>query len=131
MKIRITGFKAIDSNAVVSFNSSVGDGVATWVGANGPVKNYEYDVEIDIEKSIGQVRGGGDKSESGYSMSINGNSTYISGEIESVDEDGMAYLRLSRDCLIMIDSGDSKVKGGDWVNLTIQCEDIKVSPQGN
>ncbi|WP_444897337.1 hypothetical protein [Microbulbifer sp. SSSA005] len=131
MKIKIISFETVDGNTVVNFGSDVGDGIATWVGANKPVKNYEYDVEIDIEKSIGQVKSSNNESEGRYSISLEDNSTLISGEIESVEEDGMAYLRLSQDCLIMIESGDSEVKGGDWISLKIQCEDIEVSAQGN
>ncbi|RBO83299.1 hypothetical protein [Marinomonas aquiplantarum] len=131
MKIRITSFETVDGNVVVNFNSSVGNGVATWVGAKEPVKNYEYDVEIDIEKSIDQVKSSKNNNEGRYSMSIGDDSTIMNGEVEFVEEDGMAYIRLSQDCLIMIDSGDSKVKDGDWINLNIPCEDIKVSAQGN
>ncbi|MBU2714246.1 hypothetical protein [Zooshikella harenae] len=131
MKIKIISFEDVDGNTVVKFGSGVGDGIATWIGANKPVKNYEYDVEIDIEKSIDQVINTSNKNEDRYSMALQGRSTLMNGEVESVEEDGMAYFRLSKDCLIMVESGDSKVKEGDWISLNIQCEDIEVSAQGN
>jgi len=131
VKIKIINFETIDGNVVVYFKSSIGDGIAIWVGEKEPIKNYEYDVEIDIESSIDQVKSRNNANKGRYSISIEGNSTLMSGEVESVEEDGMAYLRLSQDCLIMIESGDSKVKGGDWVNLNIRCENIEVSAQGN
>lgn len=131
MRIKTTSFEAIDGNTVVNFSSDIGDGVATWVGANKPAKNYEYDVEIDIDKSIDQVINSSNKNEEQFSISLQGGSTLMNGEVQSVDEDGMAYFRLSQDCLIMIELGDSKVKDGDWISLNLQCEDIEVSAQGN
>lgn len=131
MKIKVNNFETVDGIVVVNFNSDTGDGIATWVGVKGPVKNYEYDIEIDIEKSIDQLKSSSNENEGRYSMSIEGNSTIMNGQIESVEDDGMAYFRLSRDCLIMIESGDSKVKSGDWISLFIKCEDIKISAQGH
>lgn len=131
MKIRITSFVTIDRNTVVDFSSGVGSGVSTWVSASKPVKGYEYDAEIDIEKSIDQVINSSKKNEDRYSITSDGSTTLMNGEVESVEEDGMTYFRLSRDCLIMIESGDSNVKEGDWISLNIQFEDIEISAQVN
>ena len=131
MKIRITSFVTINRNTVVDFSSGVGSGVSTWVSASKPVKGYEYDAEIDIEKSIDQVINSSKKNEDRYSITSDGSTTLMNGEVESVEEDGMTYFRLSRDCLIMIESGDSNVKEGDWISLNIQFEDIEISAQVN
>jgi hypothetical protein len=130
VKITITDFETIDGKVVVNFSSNVGDGIATWISETKPVKNYQYDVEIDIEQPVDQLWNTGNENEGQYSIALEDNSTLMNGMIESVEEDGMAYFRLSQDCLIMIESGDSNVKSGDWVNLNIRHEDIEISAQG-
>jgi hypothetical protein len=90
----------------------------------------QYDVEIDIEQPVDQLWNTGNENEGQYSIALEDNSILMNGMIESVEEGGMAYFRLSQDCLIMIESGDSNVKSGDWVNLNIRHEDIEISAQG-
>jgi hypothetical protein len=131
VKITIIDFETTDENIVVRFNSKIGDGIATWISNTKPIKNQQYDVEIDIEKSVDQVWNTSNKNTEQYSISLEGDSILMNGMIESVEEDGMAYFRLSQDCLIMIEPGDSNVKGGDWVNLNLQHEDIEISAQEN
>ena len=137
MRITVTDFETIDGNLVVKFYSDVGGGVATWVCARQPVKNHEYDVEIDIEKPIDQVKIGNNEdecrhlSEGRHLMVFQNKSTLMYGMIESVEDDGMTYFRLAPDCLIMIELGDSNVKEGDWISLKLQPEDIEISAQGN
>jgi hypothetical protein len=83
-----------------------------------------------IEKLVGQVRNASTKNTKWYSISLEGDSTLY----ESHDR---IFLKKKHGILSivtrlpMIESGDSNVKSGDWVNLNIQHEVIKFSAQEN
>ncbi|MGZ0077867.1 hypothetical protein [Methylomonas sp. YC3] len=134
MKITITDIKKSDGNTVIFFCSSLGNGMATWASSEAPSKTYQYDVEIDIEKSIDQVRLGGSDHDHDhdheYRLMLEGSSVIMNGTIESIEDDGMACYRLSQDCIIMIESGKSDLKKGDWVKLKLKCSDVEITDQG-
>lgn len=129
MRITITDIKTSNGNTVVCFCTSLGNGVATWSNVEAPSKAYQYDVEIDIEKSIDQLRLDGSDGDREYQLMVEGSSLIMNGTIESIEDDGMAYYRLSHDCIIMIESGNSNVKEGDWVKLKLECSDVEITAQ--
>lgn len=53
----------------------------------------------------------------------------IAGAIESRDEDGMTYLRLASDCLLMIESGDN-LRVGSHLRLSLPSSELKLTPLG-
>lgn len=130
MRVTIIDIKKSNDNTVVYFCTSLGNGVATWANVEAPTKTYQYDVEIDIEKSIDQLRLDGSDGDREYRLMIEGSSLIMNGTIESIEDDGMAYYRLSQDCIIMIESGNSNVKEGDWVKLKLECSDVEMTAQG-
>lgn len=48
-------------------------------------------------------------------------------ELEDIESDGMRYIRLSTDCLIMIESVDMQVKAGQFLALELSLDDIEIS----
>lgn len=131
MKITIMDLKIIGGATVVNFSSDLGCGIVKWGGGDKPNIGYEYDVEIDIGKTIDEIYFSNNENKDKYLISSNENFTFINGKIESIDEDGMVYLRLAQDCLIMIESVNSKINQGDWIGLNIMYEDIEIFAQGN
>lgn len=130
MKITITDIKKPDDNTVVYFSSTLGYGMATWMNSEAPSKTHQYDVEIDIRKSIDQVQLVGSDDDHEYRLILEGSSVIMNGTIELIEDDGMAYYRLSQDCIIMIESGKANVKEGDWVKLKLKCSDVEITAQG-
>ncbi len=114
----------------MSFTSSLGAGVSIWANKEVPTKNHQYDVEFDIDRSIDEVRDMSVSNVGEYYFKREKNSLITNGRIESIEDDGMAFYRLSQDCLIMIETSNSIVKKGDWVSLKLQYTDIKMTAQG-
>lgn len=129
MKITVTDIKMSDDKTVVYFRSSLGNGMALWANSEAPAKTCQYDVEFDIEKSIDQIQMVRSDDDREYRLKLAGSSVIMNGTIESVEDDGMAYYRLSQDCIIMIESGKSSITKGDWVRLKLECLDVEMTAQ--
>lgn len=107
---------------LVSFSASSGEGRGTWCGRAAPVAGLEVDVELDLSlpfvpsgRATGITREAGD--------------TRIVGILEARDEDGVAYLRLSRDALSLVEvSGEVDV--GAVVEVLAPPDALRLTPIG-
>ena len=94
------------SKVIVIFTTEFGESRAYWEG-DEPIKNHEYDVEVDIHdvlewgnditKNVGEV----------YSIGFKDNRVYITGILESADDDGYSVLRIGDFIIPFMAKGDS------------------------
>lgn len=101
-----------DGSSIVRFRCAAGIGAGKWL-----VSFWQYSVATFAELDITPVI------ELGRNMDINPHETtdciecsqsetIIVGTVESIDDDGMAYIRLSVDCLIMVESVPGELSQG-------------------
>jgi hypothetical protein len=130
MKVAITSIFEIDGAPVATFDSALGSGVAVLGGSYDPgFVGQQMSVEFDIDAPA----------------SINGNAAYsdnsvpticstpegveLVGAVESQDEDGMAYLRLSEECLIMVDVlNKERLDIGRMLRMNLKMTEMRMTP---
>jgi len=61
-----------------------------------------------------------------HAIDCSDDGSIIIGTIESVDDDGMVYVRIAEDCLIMAESVIGELAEGDKVKITLAHEDLLV-----
>ena len=117
MKIKIVKF--IDSR-LVEFSSAVGTGIAKLNNDNVSdiVTHTSYDIEFDFEISISLSSNAKKVSKSTPFFRCNGENEIL-GKIESIDEDGEVYLRLSDDCSFSICSDGNEIHEGDYISFIV------------
>lgn len=131
MKINIIAVRNDSSEAVVSFRCQIGDAVALWRSTKLlPLVGQEYQAELDtgvVLRDDAIIHGASSvKSQLGCV----GPKTRLIATIESVDDDGMAYLRLAPDCILMVESAGESVRPGVTVALDLEPTDLEVTPSG-
>ncbi len=130
MKIIVLDLIRVNEDSFVSFQCDSGEGIAKWMNKRSPIVNNSYDVEFDIYKTISETIQNRFKQIPENALSIDGNTVFIFGALESIEDDGMAYLRLSTDCLIMIETGEASFNEGEKILLKIEHCDLEVTAQG-
>ena len=129
MNIKIINAESHVDGWLITFLCRAGKGAGLWVSSLVPEVGFEYTVEVDIDKSIDELRYC-NEAQNKQSIEFCSSVVLIRGMIESIEEDGMCYLRLSDDCLIMIDSGDIVFEEGGWIELKLAPIDIEITAQG-
>jgi hypothetical protein len=113
-----------DQRNIVGFACDAGVGSAVWRGRASPAVATNYHVEFAVNDEIVLGRTATPSGREAYSVSSRDRQTFLTGVVERIDEDGMAYFRLSQDCLIMIQS--IGVRPGAWLTLTLAVESIEM-----
>ncbi len=126
MKIKIESVNSNNSEPIITYTCSAGKGAGTWSNSGEPYSGKEYSIEIDIDKSLDELNCT-KLSNSEMKINLLEDGVRLSGELEDIESDGMCYLRLSPDCLIMIESGDIQVKKGQYLALELSVGDIEIS----
>jgi hypothetical protein len=132
MRIQITEVTAEHSGVVaVGFQSVPGSARARWLGNNcAPVSGKSYDVELDVDALADANTNMRIVAEPDTGISSNGATVRLCAMIEDMDEDGMAYLRLSDDCLLMIEVA-GEVAVGSAVEIRFPQEAVTVTVTGS
>jgi hypothetical protein len=112
------------------FDTIIGSAWAVWNGSTAPQPGKTYDVEIDIEDQIDLSKNARIISDS--HMAITGDKSHVTlaGVVEEQDGDGMAYLRIARDCLIMIEVFEGAFKGR-CLEILVPTQAVGLSPFGS
>ena len=126
MKIKIESVNSNNDESIITFSCSAGEGAGTWISSGEPCSGKECSIEIDIDKSLDELNCT-ELSNSEMKIALVEDGVRLSGELEDIESDGMCYLRLSPDCLTMIESGDMQVKKGQFLALELSTEDIEIS----
>lgn len=131
MKIHIESVQANGSGALeIVFSSTAGRGRGIW-SKGVPTTGRSYDVELDVNEPV-KIGINATLSDSEQcSISTREEKVVLCGNVESVDDDGMVYLRLSTDCIIMLESEPEAVQPGRWLMLGIPVGSLELAPQGS
>lgn len=113
----------------VLFSCNAGQGWSRWSSPEAPGVGSSYDVELDVDDSIELGRNAVFSEEGSSGVAIDANGVILVGVVESRDEDGMTYLRLASDCLLMIESDDD-LPTGRCIRLSLSSNALELIPFG-
>jgi len=119
------------SKNFVKFRSKIGEGAAMWTDMDiVPLIGKSYSVEFSILPVI-HLGGNAELSEvMRMSVQVDGLTCSLIGVIEQVDDDGMLFVRLATDCLIMAESAQGVFQVGQTIAIHIHCSELQISPIG-
>jgi len=121
VKVRVNKIKGTQ----IFFSCENGDAICIWKSKAEPTLETTYDVELDINGSISDLQI--PNPEVGeYFIHAKLDYSTINGRLESVESDGMGFLRLSDDCLIMIETGSARLSEGQWIKLEIHYSKLVI-----
>jgi hypothetical protein len=84
-----------------------------WIDVEFDIDHVIYATDvIDVKNQI-------------VSLLWESNVNYIVGCLESMDGDGMGYLRIAADCLLMLDT-DGALVPGQWVQLRVPPSSVGI-----
>lgn len=122
MKILVNDIQIEGESPVVAFSSEAGVGRA--ICSNQRIYDFVgsmVDVELDVEVTI-RLAQNALATDADLGIYEDG----IVCEVEAQDEDGMAYCRLSQDCLLMVESIDALLVG-QRVRLVVPVDAMKIT----
>lgn len=123
MRIQVKKIVSEKSN-IVAFSSDFGETIAFWEGEE-PIVNKEYQVEVDIRDTLIWNKDIIKAEVHKYSIQKRGDITYVSGYIESIDDDGYVVLRIGDSIVPFIAIGEPFPIG---VYITIKAKEITLFP---
>ena len=126
MRIKIL---RILNDRVVEFSSNAGNGIGTWRGTDLK-QGGVYGIEIDIDTQINLGVNATMVSDTSWYIRHTESRNELQGVIDGVDEDGLAYLRLAIDCIVMVESSNKDLSTGDTLLLTIEPNELILTPVG-
>ncbi len=132
MKITVTSISRSDAvSADVAFESRHGSGVAKWDSSVvAPSVGKEFDVEFDVDVKLSSANTIKIMPTNVSIASAEGGVVLLRGLIDSVDEDGVACLRLGVDCLVIVDAEDG-FASGDVVEMRVPDRGLLITPIGD
>ncbi len=127
MRVKINNVADKTHALLVFFCCSVGKGCGIWNSSVIPDVDSLYSVEIDIEKSLTELRYEILTTEKNEIDLVN-NHIQLTANIEDI-EDGICYLRLSSDCLIMVDIGEEQLYVNQILQIILEYGDVRIFMQ--
>jgi hypothetical protein len=113
----------------VWFECAAGRSVACWKSAHiQPSAGMIYDVELDLEGPV-EVGHNARFCASGPPYLAGNGGVTMRTSVEDADEDGMLYLRLTDDCLVMAES-TGEVLAGTTLELSFSDTSVFLTPIG-
>ncbi len=128
MEVRITEIRQKNDHTMVRAENSLGGLWGVWHFGDAPEKGKVYMIELtfyDVSADAVRIL---DSAAQGFSTD-NDNDIFTA-ECESVDPDGLIYLRLAPDGLEMLDIGNTikDIKAGDILQFSIPAERVGIYP---
>jgi hypothetical protein len=106
-------------DGAVLIRTRVGDILGKWANDKYPVRvGHAYSFEFDFDLVLTNAHQAGPGSWGDWAVGVIGDSSQVRGCIESVDDDGMGYLRLAQDSVSMIDT-DGSLGEGTTVSFSV------------
>lgn len=127
MKWTICSSIAIQDSRIVGLKRTDQVLVGRWKSKEMPKVGYETYAEIDIDIPIEEIDIEEMLQES-FDLDSNNVKNIISGLIESIDDDLIHFLRISDDCLIMLEARKVKLNVGQFYRLTVPVESTSITP---
>lgn len=131
MKIKVTDISDIGENILIRFTCEVGTGFCCWKSKGKPKIDHDYDAEFNIEEALEKGVNVFTAVENEFFIKYEHSILALNGVIDSVDDDGLVYFRLAKDCIIMIESilGDN-IRAGEWLFLKCGVKNVEAYAQG-
>ena len=129
MRVKITsGFDNSDK-VIVDFECKAGVGRAVLnSNFSSDLIGRELSAELDIEVPLLIGENCSYDNESIKRIMVKENQSVLLMTVESQDDDGMAYCRLSEDCIIMVEVAEQeKLPLGSMIRIEIPVEDIRLT----
>lgn len=124
MRVQVNKVVPENSNHLVFFSTDFGDAKAFWEGEK-PIVNSEYQVEVDIDDTLFWHKDILKGDNGSYSIQVKNNLVLISGNLDSVDNDGYAVLRIGDDIVSFMAVGEP-FQVGTFIKLSTKS--ISLSP---
>jgi hypothetical protein len=131
MRIRVVDVKKDESGPTyVTFEAAAGTAAARWASrAQDPESGKEYHVELDIDVTADKNTKARDAHVDTRCLFMIGSNVVVRGTVEAVDEDGLAYLRLSPDCLVMLETAGD-IGAGDVIQMDLPPSSVSITTIG-
>lgn len=128
MRVAVEGIDALSKCLSITFRAAGGRAKARWNSSRhrpsvGDSLSCELDVDLDIKFGVNAS-----VSEDGSALEAHDGYTTIRGVVESIDEDGMLFLRLSEDCLLMVQSRGFPPDLGTRISFQVTDNDLVLTP---
>lgn len=124
MRVQVNEIIPENSNNLVFFSTDFGDAKAFWEGEE-PIANKEYQVEVDINDTLIWNKDILKGDNGNYSIQLKNSLIHISGNLDSVDDDGYAVLRIGDNIIPFIAIGEP-FQVGSFIKLSTKS--ISLSP---
>lgn len=120
-----------DGSIAVRFRTAAGEGEAVWAGKRvTPIGGMVCTAEIDVDDVIEIGRTAAATEAGELSLSRQGDQVCMTGFVEDIDSDGMAFFRLAPDCLCMVQAHPGHGGPGQWLKLTFDRSLLVLTPVG-
>lgn len=126
MEIKIENTFIKDNKYNVQYSTDYGKGLAIWEGSE-PESGSCHSVEIEIYCDLKWEKDIYDFGENHYSLFEDAGITQFTGELEKVDDDGYAILRLGNSIITFMISGYSDIPG-KFVKVEVPTEKVALFP---
>lgn len=130
MRIRIVGVEErADGGLVVEFAGRAGTGRGRWRSRDdAPVVDASYELDITVAIELGG-NASLDDARSAPAVRCTPESCSFTALVEAVDEDGIATLRLSADCILLVES-IQQLRVGGVLAIDVSVDAVAITPFG-
>lgn len=120
-----------DGSYWVTFESTAGRVRARWSNKTVlPKPGKEYDAELYVAATADRQTNAQTSSDKSTRLLVFGDMIEVSARIEDVEDDDVMFLRLSPDCLVMIDSTGG-FTAGEFVSIRLPTDALSVTVVGS
>jgi hypothetical protein len=113
----------------IRFSSGCGEGTAQWASDRHSAEEgcgYHVEFDIDVPLEAPMPSRASSPPEAGFSRM--GDDTLVVGILEALDEDGMGCLRISSDCLIMVETRLDASSIGKTISTRLNPAQLRAFP---
>lgn len=129
MRVRVVAVtRAGQGGGTVTLRSDLGAVSARWAGTTrAPVEGAEYHVELDLDLVLDRATNTRVVEAAAPALHDDGERVVVQAIVEAVADDGVAYLRLAPDALVMVETTGGFM-AGDHVRVTAPAGAVTVTP---
>jgi hypothetical protein len=116
-----------EGQVMVTFAAPCGVAVAQWRGRDRARPGDSYDIEFDVFVIVDRASNAQTAEDQAPAMMFRGEAVLLCGSIEAVYDDGVAYLRLAPDCIMMVNTAGD-ISAGDFVQISVPASALAITP---
>jgi hypothetical protein len=121
---------ASDGALMATFGSLCATASAHWRSKKfTPHAGEEYDVELDVSVIADRATNTRSVEVASPALFVQGEMVLLRGAVEGVEDDGLVYLRMAPDCLVMVDTAGG-ISTGDVVQICVPSSALSITPTG-